>query len=118
VGVSGRGSAGMGRGAGADGGDEFVDEVGVARGADGAGRGERGRAPRGWGQSGGREFGINGGSPGKDGVNTNERSSLVFSELRRVTCGVVVHKAVDNYRAVRITAGILWTKCGQEKNLK
>ena len=45
---------------------------------------------RGW------EFGINGESSGKDGVNTNRRSSLVFFELRRVTCGVVVHKAVDN----------------------
>ena len=44
----------------------------------------------------GREFGINGESSGKDGVNTNRRSSLVFFELRRVTCGVVVHKAVDN----------------------
>src|SRR5689334_7160377 len=65
-----------------------------------------------------REFGINGESSGKDGVNTNERSSLVFSELRRVTCGVVVYKAVDNCRDVRITGGILWTRCGQEKNLK
>lgn len=46
------------------------------------------------------------------------RSSLVFLELRRVTCGVVVHKGVDNYRGVRITGGILWTRCGQEKNLK
>jgi len=44
----------------------------------------------------GREFGINGESSGKDGVNTNRRSSLVFFKLRRVTCGVAVHKAVDN----------------------
>ena len=65
-----------------------------------------------------REFGIDGESSGKDGVNTNRRSSLVFLELRRVTCGVVVHKAVDNYRDVRITGGILWTRCGQEKNPK
>ena|SRR5690348_17814155 len=62
--------------------------------------------------------GINGESSGKDGLNTNRRSSPVFSELRRVTCGIVVHKAVDNYRDVRITGGILWTRCGQEKNLK
>jgi hypothetical protein len=80
----------------------------VARGGRGPGQ-ERG--PR-------REFGINGESSGKDRVNTNRRSSLVFSELRRVTCGVVVHKAVDNYRDVRITGGILWKRCGLEKNLK
>ena len=69
-------------------------------------------------RAGGREFGINGGSSGKDGVITLGDHALVFSELRRVTCGVVVHKAVDNYRDVRITGGILWTRCGQEKNLK
>jgi hypothetical protein len=78
----------------------------------GGGRGE------GEGQEYSGEFGVNGESPGKDGLNTNERSSLVFSELRRVTCGVAVHKAVDNCRDVRITGGILWTRCGQEKNLK
>ena len=54
----------------------------------------RGRGPGLGGR--GREFGINGESSGKDGVNTNRRSSLVFFELRRVTCGVAVHKAVDN----------------------
>ena len=59
--------------------------------ADWAGEGE-GRVSGGRG----REFGINGESSGKDGVNTNRRSSLVFFELRRVTCGVAVHKAVDN----------------------
>ena len=68
-----------------------------------------------WPESGsgrGREFGINGESSGKDGVNTNGRSSPVFSELLRVTCGVVVHKAVDNHCGMRITGGILWTRCG------
>ena len=75
---------------------------------------EEGRGGTGYGG----EFGINGESSGKDGANTNVRSSLVLSELRRVTCGVAVHKAVDNYRDVRITGGILWTRCGQEKNLK
>jgi hypothetical protein len=82
----------------------------------------RGRGPAGTGACGNGEgdpgIRINGESSGKDGVNTNGRSSLVFFELRRVTCGVVVHKAVDNYRDVRITGGILWTRCGQEKNLK
>ena len=58
------------------------------------GLGRRGRGPVLGGR--GREFGINGESSGKDGVNTNRRSSLVFFELRRVTCGVAVHKAVDN----------------------
>ena len=48
----------------------------------------------------------------------DRRSSLVFPELRRVTCGVVVHKVVDNRCDVRTTDGILWTRCGQEKNLK
>ena len=67
---------------------------------------------RDWPGGRGREFGINGGSSGKDGVNTNGRSSLVFSKLRRVTCGVVVHKAVDNHCHMRITGGILWTRCG------
>src|SRR5689334_25447994 len=80
------------------------------RGLAGAGVRQRARVTR--------EFGINGESSGKDGVNTNRRSSLVFFELRRVTCGIVVHKAVDNCRDVRITGGILWTRCGQEKNLK
>jgi hypothetical protein len=79
-------------------------------GGEWAGR-KRGRGRRG----ARREFGTNGESSGKDGVNTNGRSSLVFSELRRVTCGVVVHKAVDNYHDVRITDGILWTRCGQKK---
>ena len=64
------------------------------------------------------EFGINGGSSGKDGVITLGDHALVFSKLRRVTCGVAVHKAVDNRRDVRITRGILWRTCGQEKNLK
>jgi len=66
----------------------------------------------------GREFGINGGSSGKDGVITLGDHALVFSELRRVTCGVAVHKAVDNRCDVRITGGILWTRCGNERNLK
>jgi hypothetical protein len=43
--------------------------------------------------------------------------ALVFSALRRVTCGVAVHMAVDNRRDVRITRGILWRTCGQEKTL-
>jgi hypothetical protein len=64
------------------------------------------------------EFGINGGSSGKDGGITLGDHTLVFSELRRVTCGVVVHKAVDNRCDMRTTGGILWTRCGQEKNLK
>ena len=78
----------------------------------------------GWGEAGsgvdgmGREFGINGGSSGKDGVITLGDHALVFSELRRVTCGVAVHKAVDNRYDVRITGGILWTRCGHERNLK
>ena len=79
---------------------------GGVRGHDGA----RGRAET--------EFGINGRSSGKDGVITLGDHALVFSELRRVTCGVAVHKAVDNRRDVRITRGILWRTCGQEKNLK
>ena len=62
--------------------------------------------------------GINGGSSGKDGVITLGDHALVFSELRRVTCGVAVHRAVDNRRDVRITDGILWTRCGHERNLK
>jgi hypothetical protein len=72
------------------------------------------------GKSGGGagEFRINGESSGKDGVITVGDHALVFSELRRVTCGVVVHKAVENRCDVRITGGILWTRCGQEKNLK
>ena len=64
------------------------------------------------------EFGINGGSSGKDGVITLGDHALVFSKLRRVTCGVAVHKAVDNRCDVRITGGILWTRCGHERNLK
>jgi hypothetical protein len=51
-------------------------------------------------------------------VNTLGDHALVFSELRRVTCGVAVHKAVDNRCDVRITDGILWTRCGHERNLK
>ena len=89
----------------------------VARAA--AGRG--GGGVRGHGDARGRaetEFGINGGSSGKDGVITLGDHALVFSKLRRVTCGVAVHKAVDNRRDVRITRGILWRTCGQEKNLK
>ena len=78
----------------------------------------------GWGEAGsgvdgmGREFGINRGSSGKDGVITLGDHALVFSELRRVTCGVAVHKAVDNHCDVRITGGILWTRCGHERKLK
>jgi len=86
---------------------EFGFREGVARlrpgtglaGADGNRRYRAGWADEGEGRvlgGRGREFGINGESSGKDGVNTNRRSSLVFFELRRVTCGVVVHKAVDN----------------------
>ena len=85
------------------------DDLGKVIGRGGRGR-QRARVTR--------EFGINGESSGKDGVNTNERSSLVFSELRRVTCGVAVHKVVDNRCDVRITGGILWTRCGHERNLK
>ena len=70
------------------------------------------------GRASGVAFGINGGSSGKDGVITLGDRALVFSELRRVTCGVAVHKAVDNRRDVRITDGILWTRCGHERNLK
>jgi len=55
---------------------------------------------------------------GKDGVITLGDHALVFSELRRVTCGVAVHKAVDNRCDVRITRGILWRTCGQERTLK
>ena len=74
------------------------------RGLAGVGRTATGATGAGWADGGegrvlggrGREFGINGESSGKDGVNTNRRSSLVFFELRRVTCGVAVHKAVDN----------------------
>ena len=67
-------------------------------GADGNRRYRAGWADEGEGRvlgGRGREFGINGESSGKDGVNTNRRSSLVFFKLRRVTCGVAVHKAVD-----------------------
>jgi hypothetical protein len=76
----------------------------------------RGRV-RGVLQHGGNS-GINGGSSGKDGVNTLGDHAMVFSELRRVTCGVAVHKAVDNHCDVRITGAILWTRCGYERNLK
>ena len=75
-----------------------------------------GRVTRRAGQGG--NSGINGESSGKDGVNTLGDHALVFSELRRVTCGVAVHKAVDNRCDVRITGGILWTRCGHERNLK
>src|SRR2546421_3084556 len=54
-----------------------VDGVGVVAGADGAERG-----PGGWGRAG-REFGINGGSSGKDGVITigdHRRYSLSYVE--------------------------------------
>jgi hypothetical protein len=89
----------------------------------GAGQGRGGGASRGGfgrraGTGGEEEFGINGESPGKDGVITLDDHTMVFSELRGVTCGVVVRKAVDNRRDVRITSGILWTRCGQRKNLK
>jgi hypothetical protein len=79
-------------------------------------------AGSGWERSGGRtggagrEFGINGGSSGKDGVIILGDHAPVFSELRQVTCGLAVHTAVHNRRDVRITDGILWTRCGQEKN--
>jgi hypothetical protein len=42
----------------------------------------------------------------------------VLSELRRVTCGRLVHKPVDNRHNVRITAGTLWATCGRGKKLK
>ena len=64
---------------------------------------------------GGTTRGINGGSSGKDGVITLGDHALVFSELRQVTCGLAVHTAVHNRRDVRITGGILWTKCGHGK---
>jgi hypothetical protein len=82
------------------------------------GRGVRGRRGAGPWRREGRaetEFGINGGSSGKDEVITLGDHALVFSELRRVTCGIAVHKAVDNHRDVRITRRILWRTCGQEK---
>jgi hypothetical protein len=84
-------------------------------------RGPRGGAGNGacWGGAGrGGNSGINGGSSGKDGVITSGDHALVFSELRRVICGVAVHKTVDNRCEVRITGGILWTRCGHERNLK
>jgi len=61
---------------------------------------------------------INGVSSGKDGAITLGDHVMVFSELRRVTCGVAVHKAVDNRQDVRITGGILWTRCGHERKSK
>ena len=42
--------------------------------------------------------------------------NLHFSEVRKVTCGLLVHKPVDNRRNMRITGGILWATCGQGKN--
>jgi hypothetical protein len=36
---------------------------------------------------------------------------------RTITCGLLVHKAVDNRHDVRTTDPILWTSCGQEKTL-
>ena len=41
-----------------------------------------------------------------------------FLGLRRVTCGIAVHKAVDNRDDVRITGAILWIMCGQRKSRK
>ena len=73
---------------------------------------------RGQAGAGGSGIRINGGSSGKDGVITLGDHAMVFSELRRVTCGVVVHKAVDNRCDMRITGGILWTRCGQVENSK
>ena len=87
--------------------------LGARRGRSG-GRGEVGRGEVGDEGRGG-EFGINGESSVKDGVITSGDHAMVLSELRRVICGVVVHKAVDNHRDVRITGGILWKRCGQEK---
>jgi hypothetical protein len=80
--------------------------------------GTSGRAGRGGARGRRGNPGINGGSSGKDGVITLGDHALVFSELRRVTCGVAVYKAVDNRCDVRITGGILWTRCGYERNLK
>jgi hypothetical protein len=40
----------------------------------------------------------------------------VLNELRQVTCGRLVYKAVDNPCDLRITARILWTICGRGKN--
>ena len=51
----------------------------------------------------------------KDRLTTLGDHALVFSELRQVACGVVVQKAVDNRRDMRITGGILWTTCGRRK---
>jgi hypothetical protein len=51
----------------------------------------------------------------KDRLTTLGDHALVFSELRQVTCGVVVQKAVDNRRDMRITGRILWTTCGRRK---
>ena len=89
------------------------DPGGADRGRAAGRGGERG----GWDGTG-RGFGINGVSSGKDGTITLGDHAMVFSELRRVTCGVAVHKAVDNHCDVRITGGILWTSCGYERNLK
>jgi hypothetical protein len=87
--------------------------AGWVRARGGFGRG----AGSGWGRQrrAGVEFGINGGSPGKDGVTTKGNHALVFSELRQVICGLAVYTAVHNHRDVRITGGILWTTCGHEK---
>ena len=65
-----------------------------------------------------RNSGLTEGRREKTGAITLGDHAVVFSKLRRVTCGVAVHKAVDNRRDVRITRGILWRTCGQEKNLK
>jgi hypothetical protein len=54
----------------------------------------------------------------KDRMTTSGDHALVFSEFRRVTCGRVVQKAVDNRRDMRITGGILWTTCGPGKKSK
>jgi len=53
---------------------------------------------------------------GRDGVVGD--GDPILSELRQVTCGLVVHRAVDNRDDMRITGGILWTSCGCGKKSK
>jgi hypothetical protein len=53
--------------------------------------------------------------PGKGRTITYGDRAPVFRESRRVTCGRLVNKPVDNRRDVRITGGILWRTCGREK---
>jgi hypothetical protein len=51
-------------------------------------------------------------------VITSDDGIRVFAGLHHVTCGFLVQKAVDNCREVRISGFVLWTSCGQRRNLK